>query len=176
MSWAEKPGSDKTRERRNVYFSKTLEELNKYCYYVAGTVGILLTRLFAAYTSAISTTILQAMHRQAVSFGLGLQQAQRMFNALIRKAAGHLDDALAYTLLIPRRAVRIRLFCLLPLFFAIATLIEAKNNPGLLTGQRVKISRKRVRYLIRTVTLICWNNKALRSFYTSFRGQIPEPA
>ncbi len=207
----------KTRERRKVYFSKTLEELNKYCYYVAGTVGILLTRLFAAYTSAISATILQAMHRQAVSFGLGLQltniikdswgdykrgwcyipeelirengmepehlfepgqqqKAQRMFNALIRKAAGHLDDALAYTLLIPRRAVRIRLFCLLPLFFAIATLIEAKNNPGLLTGQRVKISRKRVRYLIRTVTLICWNNKALRSFYTSFRGQIPEPA
>ncbi len=207
----------KTRERRKIYFSKTLDELNKYCYYVAGTVGILLTRLFAAHTSAISSSILQAMHRQAVSFGLGLQltniikdswgdykrgwcyipeelirkngmepehlfepayrhKAQRMFNALIHKAANHLDDALAYTLLIPRRAVRIRLFCLLPLFFAIATLIEARNNPGLLTGQRVKISRKRVRYLIRTVTLICWNNKALRSFYGSYRGQIPEPA
>ena len=38
----------KTRQHSGIYFSKTIAELNRYCYYVAGTVVILLTRLFAA--------------------------------------------------------------------------------------------------------------------------------
>lgn len=51
---------------------QSLEDLDRYCYYVAGVVGEMLTSLFCLYSSQI------AMHRDrlmqlAVSFGQGLQ-------------------------------------------------------------------------------------------------------
>lgn len=50
----------------------TLGEMNQYCYYVAGVVGEMLTRLFCHYSPAISANR-DEMMRLAVSFGQGLQ-------------------------------------------------------------------------------------------------------
>lgn len=58
---------------RDLRFGLTsLEEMGRYCYYVAGVVGEMLTRLFCHYSPAI------ACHREellglALSFGQGLQ-------------------------------------------------------------------------------------------------------
>ncbi len=51
---------------------RDLEDLEKYCYYVAGTVGELLTALFALSTPVDEATR-AAVDERAVSFGLGLQ-------------------------------------------------------------------------------------------------------
>jgi farnesyl-diphosphate farnesyltransferase len=207
----------KERQTGNLYFSKTIAELNRYCYYVAGTVGVLLTKLFAAHAKSITSPVAQALSRKAVSFGLGLQmtniikdcrtdyergwcyipeeiarsngiemqqffepdyrsQAQNTINDLIKRAAQHLDDALAYTLHIPRRNYRIRLFCSLPLFFAINTLVEAKKNLRLLAGEKVKISRSQVKKIIRDVQLLCFSNTALANYYRNFRLQLHDVA
>lgn len=207
----------KASQTSKVYFSKTIAELNQYCYYVAGTVGVLLTKLFAVHSKSITQQIFQTLNHKAVSFGLGLQmtnivkdcwtdyqrgwcyipeemalsnglkmtqffeptfrnQAQGTLNDLIQRAAHHLDDALAYTLHIPRRDYRIRLFCSLPLFFAINTLVEAKNNLRILAGETVKISREQVKTIIRDVRLLCFSNTALSKYYREFRLQLSDIA
>ncbi len=50
----------------------TIQDLERYCYYVAGTVGHLLTELFGQH-EAISTQRYTRMKSLATSFGLGLQ-------------------------------------------------------------------------------------------------------
>ena len=50
----------------------TVQELERYCYYVAGTVGHLLTELFGQQT-AVSRTRYSRLKSLATSFGLGLQ-------------------------------------------------------------------------------------------------------
>lgn len=51
----------------------TMEELEEYCYYVAGTVGILLTNLFELEIQSLGSESKSALRSRAVEFGLGLQ-------------------------------------------------------------------------------------------------------
>jgi phytoene/squalene synthetase/2-polyprenyl-6-methoxyphenol hydroxylase-like FAD-dependent oxidoreductase len=52
----------------------TIEDLERYCYYVAGTVGHMLTELFAhALGDELSASDLVELRHQAESFGAGLQ-------------------------------------------------------------------------------------------------------
>ena len=52
----------------------TLEDLNDYCYYVAGTVGIYLTNLLKLKGSNITQKVFEKLENNAVSFGLFLQK------------------------------------------------------------------------------------------------------
>lgn len=52
---------------------RDVPDLERYCYYVAGTVGNLLTDLFLAYAPSVSWATAQALRSRAVGFGLGLQ-------------------------------------------------------------------------------------------------------
>jgi farnesyl-diphosphate farnesyltransferase len=51
----------------------TMEDLDRYCYYVAGTVGNLLCELFALHSPLIGAKRAEALRAFSVSFGLGLQ-------------------------------------------------------------------------------------------------------
>ncbi len=51
----------------------TVEELDRYCYYVAGTVGHLLTELFALHGGTAGTERHDRLRELSASFGLGLQ-------------------------------------------------------------------------------------------------------
>jgi len=50
-----------------------VEDLERYCYFVAGTVGELLTALFEAEVPDLDVLRREELHRTAVSFGQGLQ-------------------------------------------------------------------------------------------------------
>ncbi|MCF7987571.1 MAG: phytoene/squalene synthase family protein [Methylovulum sp.] len=50
----------------------TLADMNRYCYYVAGCVGEMLTKLFSHYSSEIATNQ-KTMEELSISFGQGLQ-------------------------------------------------------------------------------------------------------
>ena len=52
----------------------TLEDLNEYCYYVAGTVGIYVTNLLKLKGSNISESVFIKLEGNAVSFGLFQQK------------------------------------------------------------------------------------------------------
>src|SRR5206468_9773131 len=81
---------------------------------------------------------------------------------LVQLAWQDLDSARSYLLLIPRRAVTIRLFCLLPLLFAYATLRDLTRTPQALARREVvKISRREVKSLTLFGFLVVLSNRGL---------------
>ena len=52
----------------------TLKDLNEYCYYVAGSVGVYLTQLLKLNGTQVKQTISSTLEDNAVSFGLFLQK------------------------------------------------------------------------------------------------------
>ena len=61
------------RSREGQALIGTLEDLDRYCYYVAGTVGNLLCDLFTLQSPLIGAKRARALRGLSVSFGLGLQ-------------------------------------------------------------------------------------------------------
>ena len=184
---------------------QTLAEYKEYCYYVAGTVGCMLTELWHLHAPAVGRREFERLWSKCKAFGEALQtvnilkdiahdaqhensiyipahdlQAQgsshetllsaqhvehnhRAVEGFIELARVDLDDALEYILLIPRRAVAIRAFCILPLLFAYATLRDLSGTRAMLTpGGAVKISRREVKSLMIAGLAALLSNTALR--------------
>ena len=189
---------------------ETVAELDDYCYYVAGTVGYMLTDLFAQYSSLIGAERYQELKALSNSFGLALQitniikdihedyhrdtcyvpaelmreqglepdnfldpankaQAKKVVQKLVLKALDHLDDALDYSLKLPRLEPRLRLFCLWPLFMASRTLAKVLNDGDVLGDVKVKITRPEVKSIIRATTFRCISNSQLRKLFEDDR-------
>lgn len=184
---------------------QTLAEYREYCYYVAGTVGCMLTELWHLHAKPVGKREFERLWAKCQAFGEALQtvnilkdiahdaeyensiyipahdlQAEgsshetllspqhlehnhRAVAQFIELARTDLDDALEYILLIPRRAVAIRAFCILPLLFAYATLRDLSGSRAMLTvGGSVKISRREVKALMVAGLLALLSNTALR--------------
>ena len=191
---------------------ETEEELRRYAYYVAGTVGHLLTELFALDLGRRVAGSLERMRALATPFGLGLQftnilqdvaedrrrgwsyvpeevarrhgtsilglddpgargPALRVIADLVREAAAYLDQALEFTLLLPRSAPRVRLFCLWPTFFALRTLGRIYAEERVLQT-KVRISRQEVRGLIGVTSLACVSDAGLGWLYRQERARL----
>lgn len=190
---------------------ETVDDLERYCHYVAGTVGIMLCRLFAATSPRLDPERLRRMRGLAGRFGLAMQltniakdvadDARRgaFFvprvltarhrlrpddlvdpayrddaRAVLRDLVGHaveaLDAAVAFTLLIPRRETRLRLFCLWPLFLALRTLRRVQEDDRVLVpGARVRMSRAAVRHCLAATTAVAGSNHAIRWLYARDR-------
>lgn len=182
-------------------------DLERYCHVVAGTVGIMLVRLFAASSRHIDFARARRLGALSVRFGLALQltniikdvasdvrrgacyvprvwaarygieprslldpacrkAARALVRDLAQHAVGALDAALAFTLEIPRRELRLRLFCLWPLFLAIRTLARVLPDEHMFVpGQRPRISRDEVRRCVGETTLAALSNDAIRRLY-----------
>ena len=67
---------------------------------------------------------------------------------LLGIAAGHLQDALRYTLLIPAEQTGMRDFCLWAIAMAVLTLRRISENPAFASGSEVKISRSIVHRVV----------------------------
>ena len=186
---------------------ESMQDLDDYCYYMAGTVGNLLCDLFALHSRLIGNKRAQALKALSVSFGLGLQLTNilkdiredsrrnvlfipqslleresltagaflapegregslRVLDTLIRKAKAHLEDALAYSCLLPRLEPRLRLFCLWPLFMAAETLVLlAQNRPDFQGGTKAKITRDQVKRIVGATSAACWSNLWVRGLF-----------
>ena len=86
-----------------------------------------------------------------------LDAAMAVLARLVRKADGHLAAARAYVRLIPRRYHRVRLFCLLPLFFAVRTLAISRANPDVLRRE-TKMTRREVKAITRRAVVLGFSN------------------
>jgi len=202
--------------RRKFQFLKSMKDLDEYTYYVAGTVGHLLTSLFAHFSNKITPVVVQRMDKFSESFGKGLQlvniirdmntdlkrgqsyipdeilqkyhltrktifeeknfeKAEELFNEMIQMAVDHLDKALAYIITIPKEEARIRLFCLLPLFWAMQTLrlIQA-NTLALLRIENVKISRRIIRIEFFKSLILMFSNRLTIRHYKKIRREFAE--
>lgn len=179
-----------------------MDEVDDYCYVVAGVVGEMLTELFCDHCADINDH-----HRElrslASSFGQGLQMTnilkdiwddhrkgqcwlpRDMFQAtgldlsnlekaasspdfrpvmldLVATASNHLDDAVAYTMLVPRRHVGIRRFCILAIGMAYATLNRLVRVPRFSPDYPVKIGRATVRNLMLASPVLSRSNTLTR--------------
>jgi farnesyl-diphosphate farnesyltransferase len=181
-----------------------LEEYREYCYYVAGTVGYLLTDLWHEHAPSIGERQYEALREKCRAFAEALQTVNILKDVatdaeqensiyipedllrahgsshagilsdvqvkgtraalatLVQLAWRDLDGARSYLLLIPRRAVSIRLFCVLPLLFAYATLRDLTRTPQALARREVvKISRREVKSLTVLGVLVIMSNRGL---------------
>ena len=59
-------------DQKSVFFENQ-SELDRYCYFVAGTVGLMITSIFSATSNKISSQVKQKLESRSVPFGLGLQ-------------------------------------------------------------------------------------------------------
>jgi farnesyl-diphosphate farnesyltransferase len=204
--------------RKKFQFLRSMKDLDEYTYYVAGTVGHMLTSLFAHFSKKITPPVVKRLEQFSESFGKGLQlvniirdmkgdltrgqsyipdeilqkyrltrksifnvehheQAEKMFNELIQTAVAHLDRALAYIVNIPKEETRIRLFCLLPVCWAMQTLrIIQKNTLALLHTDKIKISRYTIRIEFFKSLILIFSNRLTIRHYRKIRKDIrPEP-
>jgi len=84
--------------------------------------------------------------------------AMTVLARLVDKADRHLDAARAYIRLIPRRHHRVRLFCLLPLLFAVRTLALSRDNPDVLERE-TKMTRREVAAIARSSRVMGFSNR-----------------
>ena len=82
---------------------------------------------------------------------------------LVEKADGHLAAARAYIRLIPRRYHRVRLFCLLPLLFAVRTLAISRANPDVLRRE-TKMTRREVKAITRRAVVLGFSNSWIERY------------
>ena len=89
--------------------------------------------------------------------------AMTVLDRLVVKADRHLAAARAYIRLIPRRHHRVRLFCLLPLLFAVRTLTISRSNPDVLTRE-TKMTRREVERITRRAKVMGFSNRWIERY------------
>jgi farnesyl-diphosphate farnesyltransferase len=155
-----------------------LNDLDDYCYSVAGIVGELITSLIAVYRPALGKTRLLVMRTLETACGAGLQLTNIIkdvfrdhlegryyipseylpfedgasvskMKPMLGYAYRHLCLGRDYAMVLPEEERQIRQAVLLPLFLAVATL-EAllEGLESLFEGEEVKISRQQVMDII----------------------------
>lgn len=92
-------------------------------------------------------------------------RAVALMDELVAVARRELDVALEYSLALPAEEAGLRLFCLYPLFFAVATLDAVEGNPDVLEPAPVKIRRETVAALMRLTQERVASDEALRELY-----------
>jgi farnesyl-diphosphate farnesyltransferase len=94
-------------------------------------------------------------------------------NEIVGMAALHLDDALKYTLLVPRHLKSVRMFLIVPVYFAAETLWLVKTNPvKAMVGPPAKISRGDVTRLVGAAAARIGSNRKLSEYYYKLRHRI----
>ncbi len=102
-------------------------------------------------------------------------RALRLIGSVVREAAAYLDRAMEYTLLLPRRAPRLRLFCAWPVFFALRTLVRIWGEEQVLLGaERVRITRPEVRRVVGLTSVSCLSNRGLYRLYGREKARLSE--
>lgn len=97
--------------------------------------------------------------------GRGGPGFERSLQELVAIAHGHLENALRYTLLLPRDETGLRKFCLWALGMAVLTLRRIRANPGFSDGRQVKISRNSVKATIIVTRFTVKHDKLLKILF-----------
>ncbi|MEQ8290408.1 MAG: phytoene/squalene synthase family protein [Gammaproteobacteria bacterium] len=94
---------------------------------------------------------------------------------LLGVAHGHLDNALAYTLNIPREETGLRRFCLWALGMAVLTLDKIRQQPDFTSGNQVKITRRSVKGTVFMTSLFVKQDRILRLMFDFHGRNLPKP-
>ncbi len=98
----------------------------------------------------------------------------RCLKILIATTFFHLENALNYTLAIPKEESGIRRFCLWALFLATLTLRKIHRDPKYIDGETVKISRTAVKIVVSFTTMLSKSNLGLRFLFFVLSLRLPK--
>ena len=91
---------------------------------------------------------------------------------LVAKAWMHLDDAIAYTKLVPNVKMRTRLFCLWPLFMAAENMKLIGDGSSLFASdKKVKISRDTVKKIVKSTMKHFYSDRWIEKSYTKLKKE-----
>lgn len=172
---------------------KNIEEYQEYCYFVAGTVGHMLTDLWGEYGYFISQKKQLSLHQKAGLFGEALQSVNILKDAasdfknanavfipkdqyeaqdvskLIALTEQNLQAALEYVYEIPYINFNARFFCIFPLLMAFATMKYLKSSAGILlhTTTPIKVPRQETKQIYKRSFAASLSNRLLLKFSES---------
>ncbi|MFA5077467.1 MAG: squalene/phytoene synthase family protein [Candidatus Micrarchaeia archaeon] len=103
--------------------------------------------------------------------------AMKVLKVQIADALTYLHSAMYYVVSLPKDAVRVRMFCTIPLFMAIESFAKCNGNQDVFDSSvRVKISRLKVYEIVAKSWLLgAFNGLMVGWFFDSLRG-VPVPA
>jgi farnesyl-diphosphate farnesyltransferase len=111
--------------------------------------------------------------RQSIFDTHNVLRSKKMIDELIDIALSYLDGALQYIVNIPKAELRIRLSCLLPLFWALRTLRTIKKNIDIFfQKEKIKISRAIIREELYFAHVTVFSNRLIQRRYLKFRDDI----
>ena len=94
------------------------------------------------------------------------EAALKVLREQIDNARNYLYAAMKYILLLPEKALRVRMFCLIPLFMAIESYAKCVGNSDVFEAERkVKISREQVQEIVAKSGLWGSSNKRLVGWF-----------
>lgn len=195
-----------------------LDDLERYCHFVAGTVGGLLTDLFRQHVPLRDPVVRRAIEDRSESFGLGLQLvnivkdvaedatrgicfmprslaeehgvslehlldpscragALALVHDVCARARHHLRAAEEYTALWPvPEGEPVRLFCIVPLVLALATLSEVEAGHDTLTpGATPKVGKLTVLKVLADARRAMSGNEALDRMLGQYHPTVGRP-
>lgn len=199
---------------RGIY---TIEDQDKYSYYVAGVVGYLINDVLY-HNRIINAKLRKRLRSHAKAFGLALQKvnilrdvakdlrqgrrywperliqeyhltydtmclpenrkiAIQILKEQVVDALKYLHSAMYYIISLPKKAVRVRIACAIPLFMAIESFAKCDGNGQVFDAEsKVKISRVQVyAILAKSMALSVFNGMLLGWFYESLGKGTPIP-
>jgi farnesyl-diphosphate farnesyltransferase len=115
----------------------------------------------------------QGLQLSELQTGKSDMRFQQGLGVLIGIAKGHLQDALAYTCLLPAEEKGIRRFCLWALGMAVLTLNKINQHRDFNDSIQVKITRRSVKATIFTTSLLASNNWALNRLFSMAARKLP---
>ena len=165
-----------------------LADVNRYCYFVAGTVGQLLTHLFRAHQMSFRPPA--SFLKNAFHFGLFLQKVNMLKDqgddqrqgrflvpdraVLVASARANAEGALAYLSALPREAQGFRVFCAWSLFLGAATLpVIARTSPE---AAPAKLARATTLALLAEVAQRASDDAWLAARLADLLAELPAPA
>jgi len=99
--------------------------------------------------------------------------AMKVLPVMVENALPYLEDAIEYTTRLPRMAVRVRVFCLIPLFMALESYAKCVGNEDIFdSGKNVKISKDDVARIVRHSFVLSPFNGALRQWFRSCTADV----
>ena len=102
------------------------------------------------------------------------QKALSVLREQIEDARRYIDSAMQYVLMLPRKALRVRMFCLIPLFMAIESYVKCMNNAEVFeAGRKVKITREQVGEIVAKSGMWGSDNERLVRWFASSMSSVP---
>jgi farnesyl-diphosphate farnesyltransferase len=190
----------KKHDDENRLHLRRLQELDDYCYAVAGIVGELITALISLYRPTLDRTRLLFMRSFETACGAGLQLTNILKDVfrdhlegryyipqeylpfqngggsdqilpIIAHAYRNLCLGRDYACALPEEEVDIRRAILVPFFLALATLEHLlRNLEALFQGDEVKISREKVVEILILTEQVVEENQAIEAAWDELGG------